>query len=165
MECAPGKATGGRGGTRLYSAGALACRCLCRTLRARTHLRARFAQTRARARRLGLVVDLPYLHGIHHALRHARRLRAARAVFSRALTWPIAAQIAAALVVADVAGYLSHRVRHCRGLWELHAIHHASTKLDWAAAPRMHPLDDVIDNVFVGVVLLACGFDPRCSQR
>ncbi len=79
--------------------------------------------------------------------------------FSHALTWPIAAQIAAALVIADVAGYLSHRVRHCRGLWELHAIHHASTKLDWPAGARMHPLDDVVDNVFVGVVLLACGFD------
>jgi sterol desaturase/sphingolipid hydroxylase (fatty acid hydroxylase superfamily) len=65
-----------------------------------------------------------------------------------------------ALLVADVAGYWSHRLRHCGLLWHFHAIHHSPRTLDSLAAARMHPIDDVLDNTFVGGVLFAAGFSP-----
>lgn len=62
-----------------------------------------------------------------------------------------------ALVLADMAGYWSHRLRHCNMLWRFHAIHHSPTKLDALAAARMHPVDDMIDNTLVGIVLFVAG--------
>jgi sterol desaturase/sphingolipid hydroxylase (fatty acid hydroxylase superfamily) len=66
-----------------------------------------------------------------------------------------------ALVLADVAGYWSHRMRHRGALWHFHAIHHSPTKLDALAAARMHPVDDLIDNTFVGATLFLAGFSPE----
>jgi len=85
----------------------------------------------------------------------------ALAASSPASSWPLGAQVPAALLVADIVGYASHRLRHTRALWPFHAVHHSAAALDWLAAARMHPLDDVIDNVLVGVSVLACGFDAR----
>ena len=70
---------------------------------------------------------------------------------------PIAAQVIAALLLADVVGYLTHRARHSRWLWVFHRLHHSPRKLDWLAAARLHPIDDLIDNVVVGGVLLLLG--------
>ena len=72
---------------------------------------------------------------------------------------PFAVQIIVALVVADVVGYVSHRLRHTRVFWPFHAVHHSPRALDWLAAARMHPIDDVVDNVAVGVAILLCGLD------
>lgn len=66
-----------------------------------------------------------------------------------------------ALLLADVVGYWSHRMRHCGLLWRFHAIHHSPTELDALAAARMHPVDDVIDNTFVGVALFIAGFSAE----
>lgn len=63
-----------------------------------------------------------------------------------------------ALLLADLVGYGSHRLRHCRALWPFHAIHHSPTKLDALAAARMHPVDDMIDNTLVGATLFIAGF-------
>jgi sterol desaturase/sphingolipid hydroxylase (fatty acid hydroxylase superfamily) len=67
-------------------------------------------------------------------------------------------ELAPALLLADLVGYWSHRMRHGRVLWQVHAIHHSATRLDALAAARMHPIDDVIDNTLVGVALFAAGF-------
>lgn len=63
-----------------------------------------------------------------------------------------------ALLLADLAGYWSHRLRHRGALWFFHAIHHSPTRLDALAAARMHPVDDVIDNTLVGASLFVAGF-------
>ncbi len=65
------------------------------------------------------------------------------------------------LILADVVGYWSHRMRHRGFLWHFHAIHHSPTKLDALAAARMHPVDDLIDNTLVGVALLVAGFSTQ----
>jgi sterol desaturase/sphingolipid hydroxylase (fatty acid hydroxylase superfamily) len=72
---------------------------------------------------------------------------------------PLAAQMALALIVADLVGYWTHRLRHAAPLWPFHAIHHSARALDWLAAARMHPIDDLLDNVVVGAVVLLLGFD------
>lgn len=66
-----------------------------------------------------------------------------------------------ALVLADIGGYWSHRLRHRGVLWHFHAIHHSPTKLDALAAARMHPVDDMIDNTVVAVVLFVAGFSVQ----
>lgn len=73
---------------------------------------------------------------------------------------PLAVQAVLALVLADFLSYVSHRVRHHPRLFPLHAVHHAATTLDWLAAARMHPLDDLFDNVFVTLPILVLGFHP-----
>jgi sterol desaturase/sphingolipid hydroxylase (fatty acid hydroxylase superfamily) len=72
---------------------------------------------------------------------------------------PFAVQMALAVVVSDLVGTLSHRLRHTRALWPFHVLHHTPRVLDALAAARMHPMDDVIDNVIVGVTVILCGFD------
>jgi sterol desaturase/sphingolipid hydroxylase (fatty acid hydroxylase superfamily) len=64
-----------------------------------------------------------------------------------------------ALLVADFVGYWSHRMRHQRYLWPFHAIHHSAKSLDWLAAARMHPVDDILDNFLIGIALVLLGFD------
>lgn len=75
------------------------------------------------------------------------------------LSWWLQAILA--LLVADFVGYWSHRFRHTRAFWPFHAIHHSATQLDWLAAARMHPIDDLLDNVCVGLPILLLGFDLR----
>ena len=66
-----------------------------------------------------------------------------------------------ALLLADLAGYWSHRLRHRDLLWPFHAIHHSPTQLDALAAARMHPVDDLIDTTFVALVLFVAGFSTQ----
>lgn len=81
----------------------------------------------------------------------------ARSPIGRQPLWLQAVEV---LVLSDFLGYWSHRLRHTRMLWPLHAVHHAPERLDWLAAARMHPFDDLIDNVLVGLPVLLLGFDP-----
>ena len=65
------------------------------------------------------------------------------------------------LVLADLAGYLSHRWLHGRHLWPIHAVHHSSTRVDWLAAVRVHPLNDALPRVLQAIPLVFLGFDAR----
>lgn len=113
--------------------------------------------TRAVTVSLAALVALAIGFGVEGALRpleifHARSALAA---------WPLWSQCLMALVLADFIAYWSHRLRHRGALFELHAVHHAPERLDWLAAARMHPLDDLLDNVLVTLPILLAGFDPR----
>ncbi|UJR78367.1 sterol desaturase family protein [Sandaracinus amylolyticus] len=74
--------------------------------------------------------------------------------------WPLWAQFPTAIVIADFVSYWSHRARHHARFFPLHAVHHSARELDWLAAARMHPLDDLVDNVAVTLPILLLGFDP-----
>lgn len=73
--------------------------------------------------------------------------------------WPWPAQLPLALLWADLVGYASHGARHA-WWWSFHAVHHSPVCLDYLSAARMHPLDDLVDNVAVGLALLLGGFAP-----
>lgn len=74
---------------------------------------------------------------------------------------PMPAQVALFLVVADFSGYWAHRALHARPrLWRIHSIHHSSRQLDWLSALRVHPLNDVITAIALGVPVLLLGFRP-----
>lgn len=44
---------------------------------------------------------------------------------------PFAVQLGLGVLVSDFIGYWMHRAFHRRPLWGLHAVHHASPRLDW----------------------------------
>ncbi len=85
-------------------------------------------------------------------------------LFPKTLTTFIAAQslwiqIPAAIIIADIGFYAAHRLFHAVPfLWRFHAIHHSIEELDWLAAHRVHPLDQVITSGFSMLPLLALGF-------
>jgi sterol desaturase/sphingolipid hydroxylase (fatty acid hydroxylase superfamily) len=73
---------------------------------------------------------------------------------------PLPVQVFFALAVGDLVNYWNHRLRHTRLLWPFHAVHHSPRTLDWLASVRMHPVDDAVDNVGVGLVVLGMGTSP-----
>jgi sterol desaturase/sphingolipid hydroxylase (fatty acid hydroxylase superfamily) len=73
---------------------------------------------------------------------------------------PLPLQFGMLIVVADFMGYWSHRLFHFDPrLWRFHAIHHSSRQVDWLAAVRVHPFNDVVTNVVQALPLLLIGFD------
>src|SRR5438105_6459036 len=53
-------------------------------------------------------------------------------------------QVVEILVLGDVINYWLHRAFHMsKRLWPFHAVHHSSPVLDWVAAARQHPIDDL----------------------
>lgn len=76
-------------------------------------------------------------------------------------TLPLGAQVALTLIVGDFVAYWGHRLFHTGRLWKVHAIHHSSEHLDWLAATRLHPLNDVIMRVAQASALLALGIPMK----
>ena len=73
-------------------------------------------------------------------------------------SWPLAVQVAVALIVVDLGSYAQHRAVHRLGAaWPLHAIHHQPDLLDVLKTGRFH-LVDLATNTFVAFLpVLALG--------
>lgn len=57
-------------------------------------------------------------------------------------SWPYVAQLALALVIAELPQYWLHRWQHEHdALWRFHATHHSAPRLYFLNAARFHPLD------------------------
>ncbi len=85
------------------------------------------------------------------------RLRGA--ALTRAGELPVWLQAALALLLADLVGYATHRAFHSRVLYRWHALHHARGRVDWLAAGRMHPINDLLSAAARTVLLGLVGFD------
>lgn len=58
---------------------------------------------------------------------------------------PLWLQVPSALVISDVAFYLVHRLFHkIPWMWKFHAVHHSIQEMDWLAAHRVHPIDQIL---------------------
>lgn len=69
-------------------------------------------------------------------------------------------QTIAAIIVADLGFYVAHRAFHSIPLlWRFHAIHHSIEELDWLAAARVHPVDQIVTKGVSLLPLIALGFD------
>jgi len=95
----------------------------------------------------------------------AMRAAASRAALALGIAplpaWPAPASFALTLVVYDLGAWLSHRALHRFDfLWQAHKVHHASPRLDWLAAFRMHPLEHALRHALSPVLLLLSGFPP-----
>ena len=58
---------------------------------------------------------------------------------------PLWLQVILAIFIADLGFYFAHRAMHeWPALWRFHAVHHSSEEMDWLAAYRVHPVDQVL---------------------
>jgi sterol desaturase/sphingolipid hydroxylase (fatty acid hydroxylase superfamily) len=72
---------------------------------------------------------------------------------------PVWLQCLEIIVITDFFGYFSHRLAHeTPWMWRFHAVHHSIREMDWLAAARLHPLDQVVTKPVGFAVLYACGF-------
>lgn len=63
------------------------------------------------------------------------------------------------IFLCDIGIYWGHRLSHkVNFLWRFHKIHHTSEKLDWIAAYREHPLDNIYTRVIENLPALLLGF-------
>lgn len=63
------------------------------------------------------------------------------------------------LLLADLCFYLAHRLVHTvPWLWRFHAVHHSSEQMDWLAAFRIHPVDQILNSTIIAVPGVALGF-------
>lgn len=71
-------------------------------------------------------------------------------------------QFFTAILIADFMGYISHRLHHqIPFLWKLHSVHHSSSKMDWLASVRVHPLNQVISRALGAIPLVLLGFSKE----
>jgi sterol desaturase/sphingolipid hydroxylase (fatty acid hydroxylase superfamily) len=76
-----------------------------------------------------------------------------------ASTLPVGLQAVLVIVLGDLIGYWGHRLFHGRALWKYHAVHHASTRLDWLSSVRLHPVNDALERLLQVVPLFLLGFN------
>lgn len=77
-------------------------------------------------------------------------------------SWPMPAQLALALLVAEFGHYAFHRLSHeWEPVWRLHASHHSAPRLYWLNATRFHPLDLLALIACQVLPLLALGIGAR----
>lgn len=62
-------------------------------------------------------------------------------------------------IIADTGFYLAHRAFHAFPvLWRFHSIHHGIKELDWLAAHRVHPVDQIATMTASLLPVFALGF-------
>jgi sterol desaturase/sphingolipid hydroxylase (fatty acid hydroxylase superfamily) len=72
---------------------------------------------------------------------------------------PLWLQFIEILLVVDFATYWIHRAFHqVPWLWNFHAIHHSSLKLDWLAGSRMHLVDVIVTRAVAFLPVFVLGF-------
>lgn len=99
-----------------------------------------------------VVAFLVWLHGRLESL----PLDGMRTAFA---AWPWWLQFVAAIALSDLAIYWGHRLQHCSPfLWRFHRVHHTAEHMDWLAAHREHPLDNVYTRTIENLPLLLLGF-------
>ena len=75
---------------------------------------------------------------------------------------PVWLQFLEILLLSDLGIYAVHRASHGLPLlWRFHAVHHSSEHMDWAAAHRVHPAEQVLfSTAAIGPAILL-GFSPE----
>lgn len=75
---------------------------------------------------------------------------------------PLAVEVFAVMLVADLAQYWVHRSFHrLSWAWPFHAIHHSSRDLDWLAGSRLHVVDIIVTRTLTLAPLLIIGFSQE----
>jgi hypothetical protein len=74
-------------------------------------------------------------------------------------TQPYWAQVIEMIVLSDIGFYFAHRAFHAfPWLWKFHSIHHSIEELDWLAAARVHPEDQIVTKGCALLPVFALGF-------
>jgi sterol desaturase/sphingolipid hydroxylase (fatty acid hydroxylase superfamily) len=120
--------------------------------------------------RQGWQTDLGYFAANHflvgvlllatNALVHGLVARPSAALAAAVQAMPVALQVLAVMLVADLVQYGVHRAFHTvPALWRLHRIHHSVEVMDWLAGSRLHVLEVIATRVPVLAALTWIGFD------
>ena len=68
-------------------------------------------------------------------------------------------QVLGVIFLCDMGIYWGHRLSHrYEFLWRFHKVHHTSRRLDWMAAYREHPFDNIYTRVIENIPALLLGF-------
>lgn len=82
-----------------------------------------------------------------------------RGLFSDLPFW---VQVPVFMLLSDFLLYWIHRTFHgSSGLWPFHAIHHSSKELDWTSSFRFHPVNIMLQQSAVLVLMLFLGIRPE----
>jgi sterol desaturase/sphingolipid hydroxylase (fatty acid hydroxylase superfamily) len=93
---------------------------------------------------------------------HTHDLGAVRA-WARALPWIV--QLAAIMLLTDIAQYWLHRAFHrVPFLWRFHAVHHSARSMDWIAGARMHFVEIIVLRSVTATPALVIGFEESALQ-
>jgi sterol desaturase/sphingolipid hydroxylase (fatty acid hydroxylase superfamily) len=72
---------------------------------------------------------------------------------------PLWLQVIEVFIIADLGFYLAHRAFHAVPfLWRFHSVHHSIEEMDWLAAHRVHPLDQIATQTASLLPVFALGF-------
>lgn len=72
--------------------------------------------------------------------------------------WPVWLQVITALGLSDIFIYWAHRLSHSVDfLWRFHSVHHSAEQLDWLAAYREHPFDNLYTRLIENLPFLFLG--------
>ena len=72
---------------------------------------------------------------------------------------PYWVQIPAVILLSDLGFYWTHRMFHAvPWLWRFHSIHHSIEELDWLAASRVHPVDQILTKGVSLIPVFVLGF-------
>ena len=75
---------------------------------------------------------------------------------------PVWLQVIQILLLADLGFYITHRMFHTvPALWRFHAIHHSIEDLDWLAAARVHPIDQILTKAISLLPLFIAGYSDK----
>ena len=75
-----------------------------------------------------------------------------------AFTWKYIPALLMFIVLADFLKYVFHRLCHeISFLWEIHKYHHASTDFILLTGNRVHPIEHILQKIFVSIPLIALG--------
>jgi sterol desaturase/sphingolipid hydroxylase (fatty acid hydroxylase superfamily) len=84
---------------------------------------------------------------------------AATGIWGSAHELPLWVELIAILLISDFVFWIAHRLFHAIPLlWKFHKIHHSSEHLDWLAAYRVHPVDQIANATIIAAPALLFGF-------
>lgn len=72
---------------------------------------------------------------------------------------PLWLQVIEVMLIADLGLYVAHRAFHASPrLWRIHQVHHSIEAMDWLAAHRVHPIDQVLTKFASFLPVFALGY-------
>lgn len=81
------------------------------------------------------------------------------------VTLPFWVQVLIIMAATDFVQYWVHRAFHTFPvLWNFHAIHHSTKKMDWLAGARMHFIEIAVLRSLTALPMFTLGFKPEAIQ-
>ena len=76
---------------------------------------------------------------------------------------PVIVTALAYLLAYDFMDYWNHRLLHSRGFWDIHAVHHSETDMNWTTSYRIHLLEPIIMRASYLPIVIFLGLPPLAA--